>query len=835
MKSVRLATILLALIMAVPAVSAATGQFLRPDEAFKVSAEGTADGLTVTWKIAPTYYLYKKRFAVNAVSPELALGAMQIPKGEVTEDEYFGKSEIYRDSVRIRVPLTAALAAGTYTLEVKSQGCADAGLCYPPETRPLKVSWSNAVTPAGAAQSAPVDQDKVKQLSMLLGVTPAAPSASASSSGLGSQGSSATGEASSAAKGDALQALAQFGNAVGLNAGQPRFLDPDDAFMLDTKLRDGMLEARWTIAQDYYLYRNKFAFEVVDGTGRILGTAQMAPGKPKYDEYFGDTEVYYQEAVARVPVLARPATPELEVRVSYQGCADAGLCYPPIHKTVAHVIPARFTFATPTPRDGLAQDGLVAAAGTGGGTGTGGTGASGSGSGGASGVGAGASLAGSVMVSEQDRLTGILAGGSIWLIVLTFFGGGLLLSLTPCVFPMIPILSSIIVGQGDKISRGRAFALSFVYVQGMALTYTVVGVIAGLTGANLQVVFQDPWVLTTFAMVFVLLALSMFGFYELQLPASLQARLVNASNRQRSGSYPGVATMGVLSALIVGPCVAPPLFGALAYISTTGDGVLGGTALYALSMGMGVPLLAVGVSAGTLLPRAGAWMDAVKRVFGVMLLAVAVFFLERILPGWIVMLLWAALLIVAAIYMGALDQLQAAASGWQRLWKGSGLVMLTYGVLLMVGASSGNTDPLQPLGNLRAGVGAGASTQPTKLEFQWVKGVKGLDDALRTAAAQGRPVMLDYYADWCISCKEMEKFTFANPGVMAALDNVMLLKTDVTANDAADQALMNRFKLFGPPTIQFFGPDGRERAGFRVVGFMNAERFKAHVEQALSI
>ena len=820
MKSVRLAKILLtwvlAWVVAIPAASAATAQFLRPDEAFKATASATEEGLTVTWRIAPKYYLYKKRFAVKAVSPGLALGAMQIPKGDVIEDEYFGKSEVYRDSVQITVPLTAALAAGTYTIEVKSQGCADAGLCYPPESRPLEVTWRNAVTPAGANQGSAVDQDKVNKLSTLLGVTPA------------SQGQASPGQSSAARDGDALQALAQFGNAVGLNAGQPEFLDPDAAFMLDTRLRDGAVEARWTIAETYYLYRNKFAFEVIDGAGTVIGAAEMLPGKPKYDEYFGDVEVYYQDAVARIPVLSRPAGDELRLRVTYQGCADAGLCYPPIKKTVAHAIPASFTFSVASQTDPVVA---VAVGGSGAGGGSGGTGdVSGAGP-----TGGGTNLAASTVVSEQDRLTSILADGSLWLIVLTFFGGGLLLSLTPCVFPMIPILSSIIVGQGENISKRRSFALSFVYVQGMALTYTVVGIVAGLTGANLQIIFQDPWVLSSFALVFVLLALSMFGFYELQLPASLQARLVNASNRQRSGSYTGVATMGVLSALIVGPCVAPPLFGALAYISTTGDGVLGGVALYALSMGLGVPLLAVGVSAGTLLPRAGAWMDAVKRVFGVLLLAVAVFFLERILPGWLVMLMWAALLIIAAIYMGALDQLQAAASGWQRLWKGSGLIMLTYGVLLMVGASSGNTDPFQPLGNLRAGIGTGVAAGPAKLDFRWVKGVKGLDDALRTAAAEGRPVMLDYYADWCISCKEMDKFTFSNPAVIAALNGVILLKTDVTADDAADKALMGRFKLFGPPTIQFFGPDGRERTAFRVVGFMNAERFKSHVEQALSI
>ena len=365
----------------------------------------------------------------------------------------------------------------------------------------------------------------------------------------------------------------------------------------------------------------------------------------------------------------------------------------------------------------------------------------------------------------------------------------------------------------------------------MALTYTVAGVLAGLFGANLAAAFQDPWIVSAFALVFVLLALSMFGFYDLQIPASWQARLAAASHRQRGGTYAGVAAMGGLSALIVGPCVAAPLAGVLIYIGQTGDPVLGGIALFALGLGMGVPLIVAGVSAGRLLPRAGAWMNAVKAVFGVMLLAVAIYLLERVVPGSVALLLWAALFIVCAIYMGALDSLTPASGGWRRLWKGTGLVMLVYGVLVMVGVAGGGGDLFRPLKGIALMAG-GASER--ELEFRPVKGIDGLNAEIGSAAARGQVVMVDYYADWCVSCKEMERFTFSDPAVQAALASVHLLQTDVTANDALDRALLAEFGLFGPPAIQFFGPDGRERRELRVVGFMDAGDFRRVVERAIA-
>ena len=543
----------------------------------------------------------------------------------------------------------------------------------------------------------------------------------------------------------------------------------------------------WDIADAYYLYRSKFQFHVKDPQGTSIGLVELAPGKVKEDEYFGKVEVYYQTANAVVGLQRTNLSAEnMNLEVVYQGCADAGLCYPPIRKTIPLSLPTAIPAAVSRPSSGE--------------------------------------------LPEQDRIARALAGENIWLVLLSFFGFGLLLTFTPCVFPMIPILSSIIVGQGPELTTRRAFTLSLIYVLAMAATYTGAGVMAGLfgAGANLQTAFQNPWVISTFSLVFVLLSLSMFGFYDIQFPAAWQAKLAELSNRQSGGSYIGVGVMGFLSALIVGPCVVAPLAGALIYIGQTGDAVLGGLALFALSMGMGAPVLVIGTSAGKLLPKAGPWMDTVKAIFGVVLLGVAIYLLERIVPPWVVLLFWAALLIVAAVYMGALDSLTPGVSGWRRLWKGTGTVMMIYGALLMIGAASGGKDVFRPLQGLTARTTADAED----LQFQRVKGLYALQVVLAGAAAQGKSVMLDYYADWCISCKEMEKYTFSDRGVKAALSNTIVLQTDVTANDAEDQELLKTFGLFGPPAILFFGADGQEQRQYRVVGFVPAEEFQAIVIKA---
>ena len=580
--------------------------------------------------------------------------------------------------------------------------------------------------------------------------------------------------------------------------------DPDLAFIPSIEVKDGnTLLAKWDIQDCCYLYKERFKFES-ETPGIRIGEAKYPPGKVKEDEFFGVMETYRNKVVIEVPIVREANAPDqLDLKTTFQGCADIGVCYPPQKQVIPVMLGATQSIQNITPPLNPSSNS------------------------GGSGLLAGTNNPNQPMISEQDRMANMLTEQRFWALP-AFFGFGLLLAFTPCVFPMIPILSSIIAGRGASLTQGHAFTLSLVYVLAMALTYTVVGVIAASLGQNIQIWFQNPWVLITFSGVFVLLALSMFGFYELQVPAALQSRLTDISNKQQGGGYTGVAVMGLLSALIVGPCVAPPLIGVLTVIATTGDKVLGGTALFAMSMGMGVPLLLIGTSAGKWLPKAGAWMDVIKAVFGVLLLAVAIWMLERILPAVITMLLWATLLIVSAIYMGAL-QSTSGLSGWRTFSKGLGTVMLVYGVLLLVGVAAGGRDTLQPLrGVLIAG---NSATSQQKLPFRMIKTVNDLDTVIQQAG--NRPVMLDFYADWCISCKEMDKFTFSDAQVQATLANAILLKADVTANDDADQALLKRFNLIGPPAILFFGNNGAEKQNYRVVGFMPADSFNTHAQQAL--
>ncbi len=530
------------------------------------------------------------------------------------------------------------------------------------------------------------------------------------------------------------------------------FIKADEAFIFSAQFASpSYVVLKWQIADGYYLYKDKFHF-TLENDGQ-LAVAEFPTPIVKPDNFFGNVEIYQQPELEIIVPIKTQGLKKLDLKVQYQGCAVAGYCYPPITKLV---------------NLSLGE------------------------------------------ISEQDRLAKLLTNSNIWYALLVFFGLGLLLSLTPCVFPMIPILSSIIVGQGKDVTTYKAFVMSLVYVLAMAVTYAVLGVVTGLLGENLQAAFQDPLVLVSFALVFVVLSLSMFGFYQLQLPQSLQTKFTSWSNSQQGGTLIGVAIMGVLSAVIVGPCIAPPLAGALLYISQTNDALFGGLALFVMSLGMGIPLIIIGISAGHWLPKVGAWMDSVKAIFGVILLAMAIWMLDRILPGQVIMLLWASLLIVSAVYMGALD---AATSGWRKLWKGFGIIFLVYGVLLIIGATSNNVQ-IKKSDN-----------------FIPIKGVNGLNAEL--AAAKNKLVMLDFSAEWCVACKEMEHFTFSDSGVQKLLANFVLLKADVTANDIKDKALYNKFGIFGPPAILFFDKNGQEQTAFRVVGFVSAEKFRQHLKKII--
>jgi thiol:disulfide interchange protein DsbD len=543
---------------------------------------------------------------------------------------------------------------------------------------------------------------------------------------------------------------------------------------------------------------------MVDGSGHSLGAISLPKGKKKFDEFFGDTEVIYEQVNVSIPIIsAASASGQFTLSYGYQGCVEDRICYPPITKYLSV----------------NATEGLIRVVDELGDTGNGVTTASTS-----------ALEQSQAPVSEQDQFAQLLKDESLLLIVGLFFLAGIGLTFTPCVFPMIPILSSIIAGQGATITTRKAFSLSLIYVLAMAVTYATAGAIVGYYGAefNIQIWFQDPWILSTFAAIFVLLSLSMFGFYELQMPNAIQSRLTAISNSQQGGTLIGVGLMGFFSAIIVGPCITAPLVGALIFISQTQDWQLGGLALFALGLGMGVPLLLIGTSAGKLLPRAGGWMDTVKAVFGVVLLGVAIWLLERILPVGITMALVAALLIGSAIYMGALDSLGEAATGWRRLSKSLGLLILIYGIAYLIGAAAGSNDLIQPLRGLSASTGGNGQAEQ-HLAFRQIKGRDGLQLALNDSVQQNRNTMLDFYADWCISCKEMEKYAFSHPDVLAALDNVATLQADVTANDRIDTELMTSMGIYGPPAILFFDAEGREIRNRRVVGEMSGEQFAAHV------
>ncbi|CAE6725767.1 protein-disulfide reductase DsbD [Candidatus Nitrotoga fabula] len=576
-------------------------------------------------------------------------------------------------------------------------------------------------------------------------------------------------------------------------------LPPDKAFGLEVRVIDGFtLQASFNITPGYYLYRDKVSFSITDdpvqaADVKILNVS-MPEGEMKSDPNFGDLRVFHQPFQAMITLeRGNNSSRKIILAARYQGCKENDLCYAPIDKQFSIMLPEA---GSVTLGERSFQSMTQAS-----------------------------QAGGAPAQSESALLSSLLQQGNFWLIILFFFGAGLLLAFTPCVLPMIPILSGIIVGRGLHPTKMHGFILSFAYVLGMALTYAAAGVAAGLSGTLLSSALQTPWALGGFAVIFVLLALSMFGFYEVQLPSVLQSKLTNTSNRLHGGHLSGVFVMGALSALMVSPCVAAPMAAALLYIGQTHDAVMGGIALFALAIGMGIPLLVIGASAGVLLPKAGAWMETVKNFFGVVMLAMAIWMISTLIPLSLQMLLWGALLVLSAIHMRALESLSNKASGWEKLWKGVGILALLLGSAYLIGALSGARDILRPL----AGLGNGPAIAVPVMQFDRVRNVTELEN--RISQEKGRTIMLDFYADWCISCKEMERFTFADERVQAKLKHAVLLQIDVTANNHDDQSLLKRFGLFGPPAILFFDRQGNEQKMQRITGYQNADRFLQSLNQ----
>jgi thiol:disulfide interchange protein DsbD len=639
-------------------------------------------------------------------------------------------------------------------------------------------------------------------------------------------------------------------------SGEPDFLPPDQAFRFSA-LADGPDSIRliWGITDGYYLYRARIKASS-DSSQAKLGELTLPTGETKMDEYFGKQEVYHHDVVGSISV-ARSSSGDLAVplKVTYQGCASAGLCYPPITKVVNVVLPSPGG-ATAGPQVGTGASGAAGANGslntssasTGVASGDSDANAAATSSdsahnGPTTGANSGTAAASDdatagAFVSEQDKLAIIIRDGNLAAVLGTFFCLGLLLSLTPCVLPMIPILSGIIVGQGDKVTAVRGFSLAFSYAQGMALTYAAAGAAFVLVvGQAPQIFFHKPWVIMLFVALFVALAFAMFGAYTLQMPNAIQTRLTNVSNQQKSGSYIGCFVMGALSALVVTACVAPALIAALSVISQTGKIARGAAALYVTGLGMGVPLLLVGASAGTLLPKVGPWMDTIKSLFGVLFIALAIYFLQPLVSDSINMLLWSALAVIAGFWIFALKGRDGSPA--PAAIRAPGLLALVYGIILLIGVAAGGSDPLQPLSTLRVASGnGGGSTATATTEsapvFETIKSVDDLNKRIAAAATAGRPILLDFYADWCTSCKEMERYTFSDKNVQAVLSTAVLLRADVTKVDEIDQELLKHLDVLGAPTIAFYSPNGEERRNFRLTGYMKAAEFASRARRAFS-
>lgn len=774
-----IAALLLALVALVaPSLASAFDEsdLLPVEEAFAVSAVADGDaGLRLTIAIADGYYLYRDKLRIRSGDGTM-LGEPVLPDAETISDEFFGEMAIWRGTVEIPVPIVGRDGSrDAIDLLIGLQGCheRDPRICYPPHRTSLAVALprTTAAAPAEPAVATAIG---------------------AAATGLPGLGNAATVD---------LLGGARPAPALG---GVDRVPLPEaEAFRVEAiaSPADAGLRVRFSMPDGYYLYQDKTAFRIASQPGLALGAPAWPQGQWIEDAHFGRMKVHFGVVEVPVPITGAvdtAAARRAELVVDLQGCQQDGICYPPMTRTIALDLPPVATLA-PQAR-ALAEGELRAAE----------------------------RAAAEEPRSESDRLADRLREDHRALALGVFFVLGLGLAFTPCVLPMLPILSGIIAGAG-AITPQRAAWLSTVYVLATAVVFTIVGVIAGLAGQNLAAILQKPLVLAAFAGVFVVLALGMFGFYELQLPNAITQRIGALNRRASGGSTAGVALMGVLSALLVGPCVAPPLAGAVLYIGQQQDPVFGGAALFALALGMGAPLIAFGASAGRLMPKAGPWMETIKAVFGVVFLWLALWMLERVVdPVWI-MLSSGVLLVATGVHMGALERVADGASGWKRTWKAVGFVFVALGVIQFIGVAAGGRDPLRPLAPLTGGTATVAEPAPA---FRMVEDAAALDRELAAAAAAGRPALVDFYADWCVECKRMERTTFADPAVRAALGDFVMLKIDVTDQDEAHRALQQRFGIIGPPATLFFPCSTDERRALRLVGYEAAAPFAARLAEA---
>jgi len=739
----------LALLMSSPLLAINEEDLLPPDQAFTVNARAIdANTVEVEWRAADNYYMYNDKFNFKSETAGIELGNISLPPGKkkigIRPDGTEGEIEIYRHKLAIKVPLLRSGDSKSLRITVGAQGCADLGVCYPPAKHTILLNLPDATT--------------------------------SPSSG--------------------IQKLSSLGNSL-LAGGQREFLAPDEAFAYQVRMDDnGNIVADWTIAKGYYLYKEKFNFKT-ETTGAQLGEIKMPTGTMHHgilpDGSEGEVEVYLNTLTITIPVDNAPAAGTLAFTTKFQGCADAGICYPPMTKKTDLVLSNAITTKSTTSISNVANN------------------------------------------ETTDSESGYL-----WY-VLVAFAVGLGLTFTPCVLPMIPILSSIIVGQSQdgEISKFKGGMLAASYVFGTSVIYTAAGVFAGSSGEQLQKYFQEPWLIGVVSAILVLLALSMFGLFTIQMPASIQSRMQTKSTGLKGGSLFGVFLMGVLSSMIVGACASPILLSVLIVAIESQDPILGGLIMFSMSWGMGMVLIAIGIGAGALIPKAGTWMDSVKYFFGVLLIGVAIYILT-VLPGVPVLLLWGVFFITLGIYLGATQSLPEGVSGWRVFWKGIGTVLLIWGVLSLLGGMQGNRDIMHPVDFSNVSVSgltstSGAATSESAHDlFIQIKSDADLDRELAKATAAGKPVIIDFFATWCTDCLRMEKSTFADATVTGLMNQYVALQVDVTdPSDPITSAVQKRLGVFGPPALLFFNKQGQRIKSMDFYGYKDAKDFAAHIKQAL--